>query len=178
MQKPRSYTYQVDIVQGWSSPVCWTLGLCGRVMVVVVLPFVRWLLSRTYSGDQGAELHVPVLFGKQPVGWGSLDRLSHLQFMRTAPWNIGVRPERCQRCQPFGGIPWEKGTGATVGSSTWSINFSTLVTSGAGHWGTSLTMPRGGGLQSGWSGRLSGSSATTTLGLSGIRSIFVMGRSP
>ena len=26
-------------------PVCWTLGLCGRVMVVVVLPFVWWLLS-------------------------------------------------------------------------------------------------------------------------------------
>ena len=25
--------------------MCWTLGLCGRVMVVVVLPFVRWLLS-------------------------------------------------------------------------------------------------------------------------------------
>ena len=31
-------------------PVCWTLGLCGRVMVVVVLPFVRWLLS-----DRGME---------------------------------------------------------------------------------------------------------------------------
>ena len=26
-------------------PKCWTLGLCGRVMVVVVLPFVWWLLS-------------------------------------------------------------------------------------------------------------------------------------
>ena len=26
-------------------PVSWTLGLCGRVMVVVGLPFVRWLLS-------------------------------------------------------------------------------------------------------------------------------------
>ena len=26
-------------------PVGWTLGLCGRVMVVVVLPFVWWLLS-------------------------------------------------------------------------------------------------------------------------------------
>ena len=25
--------------------MCWTLGLCGRVMVVVVLPFVWWLLS-------------------------------------------------------------------------------------------------------------------------------------
>ena len=31
-------------------PVCWTLGLCGRVMVVVVLPFVWWLLS-----DRGVE---------------------------------------------------------------------------------------------------------------------------
>ena len=31
-------------------PVCWTLGLCGRVMVVVVLPFVRWLLA-----DRGME---------------------------------------------------------------------------------------------------------------------------
>ena len=26
-------------------PVCWTRGLCGRVMVVVVLPFVWWLMS-------------------------------------------------------------------------------------------------------------------------------------
>ena len=26
-------------------PMCWTLGLCGCVMVVVVLPFVWWLLS-------------------------------------------------------------------------------------------------------------------------------------
>ena len=26
-------------------PMCWTLGLCGRVMVVVVLPFVWWLMS-------------------------------------------------------------------------------------------------------------------------------------
>ena len=26
-------------------PMCWTLGLCGRVMVVVGLPFVWWLLS-------------------------------------------------------------------------------------------------------------------------------------
>ena len=25
-------------------PMCWTLGLCGCVMVVVVLPFVWWLV--------------------------------------------------------------------------------------------------------------------------------------
>ena len=53
----RDATYVLDEILGNTTdlpigvpPVCWTLGLCGRVMVVVVLPFVRWLLS-----DRGME---------------------------------------------------------------------------------------------------------------------------
>ena len=42
--------------------MCWTLGLCGRVMVVVVLPFVRWLMS-----DRGMK----------PAGVGTRLRSSH-----------------------------------------------------------------------------------------------------
>ena len=34
-----------DVYDFGVPPMCWTLGLCGRVMVVVVLPFVWWLLS-------------------------------------------------------------------------------------------------------------------------------------
>ena len=42
--RPKAGDGPVEGING-VPPMCWTLGLCGRVMVVVVLPFVWWLLS-------------------------------------------------------------------------------------------------------------------------------------